>query len=75
MEDIYLVTEGDLRMTDRRTLDRGGMSSTDSALITSSGSVIFKNESTAAFIVPFNCATQEFNRSSLLSCLGHVAHC
>lgn len=47
---IYLVTEGDLRMTDSRTLDRGGMSSTDSEMITSSGWVIFKNESAAAFI-------------------------
>lgn len=51
-EDIYLVTDGDLRMTDSRTLDRGGMSSSDSGLITSSGWVIFKNESAAAFITP-----------------------
>lgn len=50
--DIYLVTEGDLRMTDSRALDRGGISSTDSGLITSSGWVIFKNKSTAAFIIP-----------------------
>lgn len=51
-EGIYLVTEGNLRMTDRRTLDRGGMSSSDSGVITSSGWVIFKNKSTAAFIIP-----------------------
>lgn len=52
-EDIYLVTAGDLRMTDSRMLGRGGMSSTDSGVITSSGWVIFKNESTAAaFIIP-----------------------
>lgn len=49
---IYLVTEGDLRMTDSRTLDRGGMSSTDSGVINSSGWVIFKNESAAAFNRP-----------------------
>jgi len=40
MEDIYRVSEEDLRMTDRRILDRGGMSSTDSGVITSSGWVI-----------------------------------
>lgn len=51
-EDIYLVTEGDLRMTDSRVLDRGGMSSSDSEGITSSGWVIFKNETTPAFITP-----------------------
>lgn len=39
-------------MTDSRTLDRGGMSSTDSGAIISSGWVIFKNKSTATFIIP-----------------------
>lgn len=39
---VNLVTEADLRMTDSRTLDRGGMSSTDSGVITSSGWLIFK---------------------------------
>lgn len=38
---FYLVTEGDFSMTDRRTLDKGGMSSADSGMITSSGWVIF----------------------------------
>lgn len=52
-EDIYLVTGGDLRITVRRMLDRGGMSSTDSGAITSSGWVIFKKrESTPVFITP-----------------------
>lgn len=38
---FYLVTEGDFSMTDRRTLDNGGMSSADSGMVTSSGWVIF----------------------------------
>lgn len=38
---FYLVTEGDFSITDRRTLDKGGMSSVDSGMITSSGWVIF----------------------------------
>lgn len=39
---IYLVTEGDLRMTESRMLDKGGISSTESGVITSSGWVILK---------------------------------
>lgn len=39
-------------MTDSKTLDRGGMSSTDSGVISSSGWASFKNKSTASFIIP-----------------------
>lgn len=45
--DVYLQTDGDVRITERRILDRGGMSSTDPGVIISSGWVIFKNKSTA----------------------------
>lgn len=65
-EDIYLVTEGDLRMTGSRTLERGGMSSTDSGVITSSGWVIFKNESRAAFHHPLNWTAQKCNQAKNL---------
>lgn len=47
---VYLVTDGDLRMTDSSVLDSGGMSSMESGAVTSSLGVIFRDEKTAAFI-------------------------
>lgn len=49
-------------MTDSRRPDRGGKSSTDSGVTTSSGRVIFKNKSTASFIGALRCL-EEFPRS------------
>lgn len=47
---IYLVTEGALRITDSNVLDRGGMSSMDSGMVTSSGCVIFKKRQLASVL-------------------------
>lgn len=45
---FYLVIEDDLSMIDSSVLEKGGMSSTDSGVITSSGCVIFRNKRTEA---------------------------